>query len=239
MIVHKKFLYAFVFGTAQEGCDPSILRGLTSNQLPAEPCEKIKKTLDASDIFFLHQTHSDTGKIISSREDVQQPILVQEGDYLITNIPGIALGVLTADCLPVILYDPICKALGVVHAGWRGSVQEISVKALCVMRDTFGVKPETVEVFFGPAARSCCYEIQDDVMQHLGSYGSLPTIVRRFEGKFFLDTVALNAEQLRRSGVRSDALYANYSVCTICSHNYCSYRKNKTHLRQITAASLY
>lgn len=231
--------YRIFFGTAQESCDPSLIKGMLSKEIPHEPFGMIRDWLGAKELFFLHQTHSADGLILEHSAQAQQPLLVQEGDYLITNQPHLALGILTADCLPIVLYDSCNRVMSVVHAGWRGSIQHIAVKALHAMGDRFGTTAGSVEVFFGPAARACCYEIKDDVIDLIGKARDVPGVIQKREQKFFLDTVFLNTYYLMQHGVPQSALHAEYSICTMCSDGYHSFRKEKTHLRHITAVSLH
>ena len=85
------------------------------------------------------------------------------GDGLITNTPGILLGILTADCLPVILVDPKNRAVGVFHAGWRGTVKRIVEKGVGEMQRWFGTRPQDLKAAIGPAIRGCCYEVGPEV----------------------------------------------------------------------------
>ncbi|HWR36171.1 MAG TPA: peptidoglycan editing factor PgeF [Clostridia bacterium] len=85
------------------------------------------------------------------------------GDGLITDIPGILLSVKTADCLPIVIVDPVRRAIGVFHAGWRGTVQRIVEKGVGEMRKHFGSDPADMLAAIGPGIGSCCYEVGDEV----------------------------------------------------------------------------
>jgi len=91
------------------------------------------------------------------------------GDGLITNVPGVLLAVKTADCLPVILVDRVRKAIGVFHAGWRGTVQRIVEKGVGEMRRNFGSAPADLLAAIGPGIGKCCYAVGDDVMDRFDS----------------------------------------------------------------------
>lgn len=118
----------------------------------------------------LRQIHSDIIHVVRSAQ--AEPLT---GDGLITSIPGIALAVMTADCLPVLLADKKNKVAGAFHAGWRGTVQRIVEKGLGVMRREFGTRPEDVFAAIGPGIQQCCYEVGQDLKDQFESqfsYGS-------------------------------------------------------------------
>ncbi len=121
-------------------------------------------------LVSLRQIHSDIIHIVRS---AQTGLL--RGDGLITNVPGIILAVMTADCLPVLLADKKNKAVGAFHAGWRGTVQRIAEKGLGIMRREFGTQPENVFAAIGPGIQQCCYEVGQDLKDQFESqfsYGS-------------------------------------------------------------------
>jgi YfiH family protein len=104
------------------------------------------------------QVHSDIIHIVHDRSP--EPLA---GDGLITNAPGIAIAVLTADCLPVLLADTRNRAAGAFHAGWRGTVKRIVEKGVGVMRREFGSRPEHIYAAIGPGIQKCCYVVGDDL----------------------------------------------------------------------------
>jgi polyphenol oxidase len=107
----------------------------------------------------LKQIHSAIIHKITNRDD--QPAA---GDGLITNVPGVLLAVKTADCLPVIVVDPVKLAVGVFHAGWRGTLQRIVEKGVGEMRKHYGSDPTDLVAAIGPGIGKCCYEVGDEVM---------------------------------------------------------------------------
>jgi YfiH family protein len=117
----------------------------------------------------LRQIHSDIIHVVCS---ATEPL---RGDGLITNVPGIILAVMTADCLPVLLADKKNKVVGALHAGWRGTTQRIAEKGLGIMRREFGTQPENVFAAIGPGIQQCCYEVGQDLKDQFESqfsYGS-------------------------------------------------------------------
>jgi YfiH family protein len=106
----------------------------------------------------LRQVHSDIIHIVKS--PMPEPLA---GDGLITNCPGIALAVMTADCLPLMLADRKNSAVGVFHAGWRGTAQRIAEKGLGIMRREFGTAQQDIVAVIGPGIGRCCYEVGDEL----------------------------------------------------------------------------
>ena len=94
---------------------------------------------------------------------VDSPGEYQECDALITNVRGVALVVTIADCVPILLFDPIEKAIGVVHAGWRGTANAIVMQTIKKMQEEFKTDAKNILAFIGPSAGVCCYEVNMDV----------------------------------------------------------------------------
>ena len=110
------------------------------------------------------QIHSDIIHVIRSTGPEQLA-----GDGLITNLPQIALGIRTADCLPVLLVDKRNRAVGAFHAGWRGTAQRIVEKGVGAMRREYGSRPEDIYAVIGPGIQKCCYEVGDELLAQFES----------------------------------------------------------------------
>ena len=143
---------------------------------------------------------------------------VPEADGLITNVPGLALAVRTADCIPIFIYDPEKECAGLVHAGWRGTKKCIAVHGIEMMRGMFGCNPEDLLVAFGPGIRECCYEVREDAKKSF----LLESEIR--DGKFYLDLVLINRDQFIEAGVRFRNIFDS-GKCTCCDENFFSYRR--------------
>ncbi len=146
-------------------------------------------------------------------------------DALITNTPGTALVVFTADCTPVLLYDPVTNAVGAVHAGWRGTAANIVGKTVRAMAENFGCLPENIRAAIGPNIGACCFEtdrdVPDAIFALLGAE-SAPYITQKGD-KFFVDLKGANACLLEKAGVRSVGISDH---CTACNPDlYWSHRK--------------
>ncbi len=115
-------------------------------------------------LITLRQVHSDIIRFVDSPPETQRL-----GDGLITATPGLLLGIQTADCLPVVLVDPKHRAVGVFHAGWRGTVKRIVEKGVGEMRRRFGSRPRDFKAVIGPGIQGCCYEVGAEVREQFES----------------------------------------------------------------------
>lgn len=153
------------------------------------------------------QVHGDDIKTVRSAEDVAETEARFDG--LISDMPGVLIGVKTADCVPVLIGDPINRAFAAVHAGWRGTVQSIAVKALERMKEEYGTDPAQVICAIGPAATCKNYEIGQDVIdafdKNFPDSGRLFTPTR--EGHALIDLHLANREQLTGAGVPRENIY--------------------------------
>jgi len=146
---------------------------------------------------------------------------------------------MTADCLPVVLYDTLNQAVAVVHAGWRGSVKNIVLKAFDRMTEEFGTKPGMLRVFFGPSAKVCCYKIKEDMLEYLEDVEFIDRVVQRRGDDIFFDSPGFNKLLLEGVGVKSDAFQLQYNLCTMCDKSFYSHRRQgKAAGRQMTVACL-
>jgi YfiH family protein len=143
-------------------------------------------------------------------------------DALITDFPDVPLLLFYADCVPVLLADVETGAVGLAHAGWRGTVANIGAKTLAAMVEAFGTKPENVLVAIGPSIGACCYEVDDFVRDQARGYEEF--FAAKGGGKYQLDLWGMNVKQLVEEGVPQD----NISVAGVCTNDnvdlFCSYR---------------
>lgn len=190
--------------------------------------EIIGKSLgfDPEKLVLSHQTHSDTVRVVTASDagaGLFTPEL-PECDALITDVPGLALTVFTADCTPILLSDPVTGAVGAVHAGWRGTAASIVAKTVNAMTANYGTVPENVRAVIGPNIGQCCFETHEDVAQAMwASFGTeVGAYIRQSGDKFHIDLKQINALALRRAGVRHMDICGD---CTACmSDRYWSHR---------------
>lgn len=170
------------------------------------------KQVHASGIQYIDASHKGRGAL-----DFDSSI--DNTDAFITDQRNIPLAVFTADCLSVFLYDPQKPAIGLVHAGWRGTKEKIAVKTIKKMREEFKTKPEELKVFFGPLNRQCCYEVGED-FQDIFKDG----LLYRNQG-YYLDLIQVNRIGLLSAGVLEKNI-RDCDICTSCSNSdFFSYRK--------------
>jgi hypothetical protein len=134
---------------------------------------------------------------------------VSEADALVTRDPSVVLAILAADCVPIVLYDPVAHVLGCVHSGWRGTVARVSAAALAAMR-TLGASPENVIAGVGPAIGAERYQVGAEVAAAVdGAFGDEAGAVMRADGtgRWLLDLPAANRLVLREAGLADDSVY--------------------------------
>ncbi len=199
-------------------------------------------------LVTLRQIHSDLIHLVSAPQ--AHPLI---GDGLLTATPHLLIAIQTADCLPVIVADPRQRAVGVFHAGWRGTVQRIVEKGIGEMRRWFGSRAKDLRASVGPGVHSCCYEVGTEVREKFESQFAyagklfhelkdsdpvrekypLLFLTARAPGhsdlpiKIFLDLVEANRRQLLDAGVLSKNISAS-DLCTSCRTDLLfSYRRER------------
>lgn len=201
------------FGDARTSIIPDQIRGGAFSIAPVQT------------VIFSHQTHGVTGNVITlDNSEVLGKAFACDGDYLLTNVPAVGLGVLTADCLPIAIHDPVHRACAMIHAGWRGTIGQIVVRALMHMEHVYGTQPEDVVVYFGPCARECCYEVGQEFIDALPIWAQ--ACAKKREQKLFFDVLGCNKAQLERVGVEPKKIDTKRCMCTLCNANFCSHRRN-------------
>lgn len=180
------------------------------------------------------QTHSCNIAVVREKEAgsgaSDNALRIPSTDALITNVKGVCLMVMTADCVPVLLYDPVKHAVAAIHAGWRGTVGGIVGQTLALMEKEYGTVPADVIAGIGPSIGKCCFEVGGEVAEAFTDrYGRIPALVEAGarEGKYQVDLWEANRLQLIMCGVPEKHI-ETAGVCTFCSHNeFFSYRYDK------------
>jgi purine-nucleoside/S-methyl-5'-thioadenosine phosphorylase / adenosine deaminase len=162
---------------------------------------------ELADLVFCNQTHSDHPYVVSAvdrgRGTHNTDDAIPATDAVVTTEPGVVLVILAADCVPVVLYDPVAHVLGCVHSGWRGTVARVSAAALAAMR-ALGASPENVIAGLGPAISPERYQVGADVIdavqRGLGA-AAADVICPDGTGRWLLDLWGANRVVLREAGV--------------------------------------
>ena len=185
--------------------------------------------IDVERMAFTRQVHK-TDVRVATLADVHELYteVPYEADGLVTNVPGLALICFTADCVPVLLHDPVHGVIAAVHCGWRSSVGDIlavTIRRMCAL----GAAPEDIHAAIGPAIGYCCFQVGGEVIEAAREYlgGAIEGLYRAdesAEGKFFLDLRGCNARRLIQLGIKEENIAVS-NECTKCSHDkYWSHR---------------
>lgn len=160
-------------------------------------------TVDAS------QAQADQVAVVDARH---RGTRIKDVDALLTNTPDVALMLRFADCVPILLYDPAHRAIGVVHAGWRGTVLKVTTRAVQAMRDAFGTRPRDVLAGIAPSIGPCCYRVGEPVIAHArAAYANADELLIAHNGDLHFDLWQANATQLRELGVEQ---IETANICT-------------------------
>lgn len=175
------------------------------------------------DMVFSRQTHTanirkatkaDKGKGILSPADYD------DVDGLVTDVPGLCLVTLYADCVPLFFADPVRKVIGLSHSGWRGTVQKIGAVTVRMMEREYGCRPENILACIGPSICQDCYEVSEDVVRKFADV--FPEEVwpelfyQKADGKYQLNLWKANEQVFREAGIRPNHM-AVTNICTSCN----------------------
>jgi YfiH family protein len=157
-------------------------------------------------------------------------------DALITNVSGVQLAVTVADCTPILIFDPVHKAVAAIHAGWRGTVQQIVAKTVTQMQENFGTTPEDCIAYVGTCIDECSFEVGEEVAEHFQSEH------KRWDddrNKFFIDLKKANADQLLVAGLKKENIEISMFSTVLNNDDYFSYRaENGTTGRMLATIGL-
>lgn len=176
---------------------------------------------DADTLVKNHQVHSNLVRCVTAEDRTPDLALpgTFDGDGLVTDQPGVCLTVFSADCIPVLLYDPVRRCIAAAHAGWRGTAAGIAAKAVETMVTHYGCDPKNILAAIGPGISPCCFETHQDVPDGLrsGLGDKAEPFIRPAcqEGKFHVDLKGANARWLELSGVSPEHI-AICPACTAC-----------------------
>ncbi len=172
--------------------------------------------MDLGRSVWIDQIHSDKVLKLDAGNHPKRGGSLGEGDGIITNEKDVSIMILVADCLPVFFYDPIHKAIGLAHAGWRGTLSHVAAKTLLAMGEAYGTKSEEVRAVLGPCIGACCYEVGEEVRS--GFTKVFPWGQEVFEksakDRWKLNLPEANARQLMEIGMKAENLIRS-GICTI------------------------
>lgn len=171
-----------------------------------------------NNLIHMRQIHSDIIFLVDEKMNFDTP---PECDALITNKIDVPLMIMSADCTPILIYDPLHHAIGVVHAGRKGALNAILPKTIQAMHTEFESIIEKLFVILGPSIHGCCYEVNEMIAKECENKGYSNALIRK-ESKVFLDVNTILLMQLQTLNISNIEVIEE---CTACKHDeYFSYR---------------
>ena len=169
--------------------------------------------IECDHLVMPHQVHD----CVVRRIDGPQQEILEGVDAVMTNVPKLCIGVSTADCIPILLFDPVHRAVSAVHAGWRGTVLRIVEKAVEALYESYGSETADLQAVIGPGISLDSFEVGDEVYEQFQTAGfEMGTISRRDE-KWHINLPECNRLQLVESGVLS----SHIQMTDICTFQAC------------------
>ena len=181
--------------------------------------------INYKDLVCAKQVHSNRVQYVRDSDRTRGALGYEDSipgtDGFITDARNLPLAIFTADCLSVFLYDSRKPAIGLLHAGWRSSKENIVSCAINLMRSKFSTDPADLFAGFGPSIRSCCYEVSVEFKDNF-SFGLIES-----SGRIYLDLAEVNKKQLFDSGVKKENIFDS-GICAYCdSNDFFSFRREK------------
>ena len=175
-------------------------------------------------VHAMRQVHGNDVHVVRG---VKRPDVPAVGDASVTRIPRTAVAIKAADCVPVLLADPVSGAVAGAHAGWRGTLVGVVEAAARVLAAESGAPPSRLKAAIGPAIRACCFEVGPEVVSAFREKGyevDRLTLRPQAEGRPHLDLVLANRLQLLAAGLPGHAI-EDAALCTRCQPAFHSYRR--------------
>lgn len=208
--------YNALFSTADNDLSYNLADSNLSEKFN-ELCDKLK----IEDICYLKQIHSDQILICDENHKYHGE---HEGDAIITTLTNNAVGIFTADCVPVLIADKKNKVVAAVHSGWRGTIANIVGKTINKMVDDYGCLPENISVFIGPHNKQCCYEVSEELINEFKNVDYLKNADINMGRYLSLEKCII--KQCENCKIEQGNIITT-DYCTFCSENvkFHSYRK--------------
>ncbi|HSX09801.1 MAG TPA: peptidoglycan editing factor PgeF [Candidatus Saccharimonadales bacterium] len=197
------------------------MKHVDDGQIDRVALSKFAHTVGSSDdVVVMQQIHSGNVSIVTHTQQKR----ISETDGLITNQKNIPLAVLTADCLPIMFYDPVKKIVGIAHAGYRGLLLHIIEHMIDKFTKEFGSDPDDIQVGIGPCIETMCYEVGKEVIDKFTkAFPKYKNMYITKEGKFYLDLKQIALQSLNKKGIL-DVHIEIMDICTKCDEQFYSYR---------------
>jgi len=214
------------FCTRQGGVSEGSFASLNVSSREGDSPDQVRRNFERIAMAFgispsqfrlVQQVHRDGVWIIDKKASLTDHDSPPEYDALLTDQPGLALCIKTADCVPVFLADPVRQIIGAVHAGWKGTALQITEKAVREMVRQFGTRASDLFAFIGPAIGPCCYEVDTVVHQAMGCQPAHGAFFQAGlqTGTWMLNLPLANRYQLLRAGLLPEHI-RTADLCTAC-----------------------
>lgn len=215
-------------GGVSKGVCSSLNLSFSRGDQEAAVKENFRRIADAigvayDSMVFSRQTHTANVRVVKVKDrgkGITRPLDYDEVDGMITNEPGICLATFYADCVPLFFVDPVNRAIGLTHSGWRGTVGKIGRETLSAMQREYGTRPEDVRAAIGPSICQDCYEVSEDVVEqfrlHFAEEVWSELFYAKVNGKYQLNLWKANEHILRDCGIKREHL-AVTNLCTCCN----------------------
>ena len=219
------------FSTRVGGVSEGIFESLNLGHRRGDDPERVRENYrrfcaatgtDANRVVMANQIHANTVRVVTDA-DVKPDLLAPtpfEADGLATNVPGVTLVIFSADCIPILLFDPVRRAVAAAHAGWRGTAAAIGAAAVETMQAHFGSDPKDIRAAIGPGIGPCCFETDEDVPAAMTeALGDLAAPCMTQTGaRWRVDLKAINQAVLERAGLLPQHIDVSED-CTCCRHD--------------------
>lgn len=224
-----RHLFSTRIGGVSEGDLESMNLSYTRGDKKENVDENYRRIADImgcsiNDFVLTHQTHTTNIRVVT--EEDRGKGIVKERDYedvdgLITNVPGIVLSTFYADCVPLYFVDPVKKAIGLSHSGWRGTVNKMGKVTVEKMREEYGSNPFDIIAAIGPSICVDCYEVSRDVAEEFlrafsNAHNLSKIVIPKNEEKAMLDLWQANVAVLLEAGIKAEHISLP-DICTSCN----------------------
>ena len=198
-----------------------------------------RHNLSGYPLILMNQVHGERIHLVNDYDEIRQagPL---EGDAIITGCQEMVIGVMTADCLPILIFDKEGRGAGAIHAGRKGSELMIAAKTVSRFADIFNIDKKDVVAIIGAGIGGCCYEVEEALVEPFRKYGTyrsneIATVTA--DGRVMLDLVEVNRIQLLEAGLSASNILLP-DKCTCCDDKFFSYRGGDKLERMISVVAL-
>ena len=218
-------------GGVSEGIWSSMNLSFTRGDKAEHVQENYRRIADAvgfpvEKIVCSDQTHTTNVEAVTAGrcgEGVLRPRTWSDVDGMVTNVPGVVLATFYADCVPLYFVDPVHKAIGLSHSGWRGTVRRMGQVTLSAMKEHYGTQPEDVLCCIGPSICQDCFEVGEEVIlefqKEFDKSHWTELFYKKDNGRYQLDLWKANEIILGEAGVRKEHIQVT-DICTHCNPEY-------------------